>query len=149
MQLQWHWVCVLHMGSSCTVMVFQREMWTEKFQHWGTTTGRFITDSIIPLQLIMAAQICIFLPSPLMIDPLPHKRSRYTPDLIPTAISVDSENYVSTFNTPSDSTYILPNDDPNIIHVMKKSIPLKGRLHRGYCCRKHGRKICYKKTRFY
>ena len=30
-------------------MVWQSEMWTEKFQHWSTTTGRFMTASTIPL----------------------------------------------------------------------------------------------------
>ena len=35
------------------------------------------------------------------------------------------------------------------IHVPKKYVPVKGRVHIGYCCRKHGRKICYKNKRFY
>ena len=29
----------------------------KKFQHWSTTTGRFMTASIIPLQLIFFAQL--------------------------------------------------------------------------------------------
>ena len=37
----------------------------------------------------------------------------------------------------------------NTLYVMKKGVPLKGRVNRGYCCRKHGRIICYKKTMFY
>ena len=54
--------------------------------------------------------------------PPPHKRARYTPYLLPAAISVASENYVSTLATPSDSPDILPTDDPNILHVMKNMI---------------------------
>ena len=50
-------------------MVFQRKMWTGKFQHWSTTTGRFITDSIIPLQITLVAHLWIYLPIPFMIDP--------------------------------------------------------------------------------
>ena len=57
------------MVRSCTVIFFQREMWTGKFQHWSTTTGRFINASIKPLHIILVAQICIYLPLPLMIDP--------------------------------------------------------------------------------
>ena len=73
---------------------------------------------------------------PITIDdiPHPHKRARYTPYLIPAAISVASENDVSTLTTPSDSPYILPTDDPNTLNVMKKYMHLKGRVHRGYCC---------------
>ena len=44
-------------GSSYNVMVLQREMWTRKFQHWITTTGRFMTASIIPFCLILVAHI--------------------------------------------------------------------------------------------
>ena len=33
----------------------------------------------------------------------PHKIAHYTPDMLPYAISVDSENYFSTLTTPSDS----------------------------------------------
>ena len=81
--------------------------------------------------------------------PRPHKISQYTPDMLPDAISVDSENYVSTFTTLSDSPNILTYDDHNTIHVMKKYVPFKGRVNRGYFCRKHGQIICYKNTRFY
>ena len=69
LQLQWHWVWLFKMGSSYTVMVLQRKMWKRKFQHWSTTSGQFMTDSIIPLQLILVAQLCIYLPTLLMIDP--------------------------------------------------------------------------------
>ena len=79
----------------------------------------------------------------------PHKRARYAPDLFPAAISVASENSVSTLTTPSDSPDILPADDHNTLHVMKKDKPYSVRVKRGSCYRKHGRKICYKKTRFY
>ena len=130
-------------------MVLQRETRTRKFQHWSTTTGQFMTDSIINLQLIVLAQICIHLPSSLMIDPPPYKRDQYAPNMFPAAISVASENSVSTLTTPSDSPDILPTDGTKTIHVLKKDLPVKARVHIGYCCRKHGRKIYYKKTRFY
>ena len=43
-------------------------------------------------------------PPPINIDdrPHPHKIAHYTPDLLPAATSVASENCVSTFTTPSD-----------------------------------------------
>ena len=107
-----------------------------------------MTASIIPLQLILVAHICIYLPSPLMIHPPTHKRDRYTPDMLPASISVASKNSVSTLTTPSDSMYILPTDDTDTLHVMKKDAPYSCRVKIGYCCRKHGQKRCYKKTRF-
>ena len=78
-----------------------------------------MTDSIIPLQIILVSRIFIYLSSPLMID-TPHERSRYTPDILLDYISVASENYVITLTTPSDSPDLLPTDYPNNIHVMKK-----------------------------
>ena len=46
---------------------------------------------------------------PITIDdiPLPNKRSQYTPDTLPAAISVTSVNYVSMLTTPSDSTQVV------------------------------------------
>ena len=73
LQLLWHWVGLLQMGSSYTVIVMQREMRTINFQGWGTKTGWLMTASIIPLHLILADQIYIYLPSPLMIDPASRK----------------------------------------------------------------------------
>ena len=77
---------------------------------------------------------------PITIDdrPPPHKRARYAPDLLPAAISVASENYVSTLTTPYDSPDILPTDGPKNLHVLKKDVPLKGKVYREYCCMKHG-----------
>ena len=69
--------------------------------------------------------------------PPPQNRSRYSPDMLPPAIYVASENSVSTLTTPSDSPYIFPTDDPNNLHVLKKDGPLKGRVNRVYCCRKN------------
>ena len=107
-----------------------------------------MTASIISLQMILLAQLCI---SPITIDDKPqlHKISRYTSYLLPTAISVASENSVSTLNTPSDSIYLLPSDNPNTLHGMKKCLTFKGRVNIGCCCRKLGQIICYKNTRFY
>ena len=74
----------------------------------------------------MVAQLCIYLPSPLMIDPPPPKRARYAPNLLPATISVASENSVSTLTTPSDLPDILPTDGPKNLHVLKKYVPVKG-----------------------
>ena len=137
------------MEISCTALVFQRERWTGEFQHWSTTTGSFMNASVIPLQMILVAQLCIYLPSPLMIYPPTHKRVWYAPDLLPASISIASTNSVSNLTTPSDSPEILPTDDPNTLHVVNKDTPLEGRVHIGYYCIKHGWKRCYKKTRFY
>ena len=145
LQLQWSWVWVLQMGSSCTVMILQREMWTRNYQHCSTTTGIFITASIIPLQMILVSQLCIYLPSPLMIDPPLHKRSQYTPDMLLAAIYFPSENYLSNLTTPSDSPDILPTYDTNTLHVMKKYEPYRGRDKIWYCCRKHGQKYATKR----
>ena len=49
--------------------------------------------------------------------PCPHKRARYTPDLLPAAISVASDFFLITLTTPSDSPDLLPNYDPNTLHV--------------------------------
>ena len=72
--------------------------------------------------------------------PLLHKKSHYTPSLLTDAIYVASENYVSTLTTPSDSPDLLPSDYPDTLLVMKKYVPFLGRVHRGYCCRKHDKK---------
>ena len=97
----------------------------------------------------LVAQICIYLTSPLMMVPPPHKRALYTQNILPDVISVASGNYVSTLTTPSGSPDLLPTDDHNNLHVMKKDVPLKGRFNRRYCCRKHGQIRCYKNTMFY
>ena len=69
--------------------------------------------------------------------PRPHKRSRYTPDLLPYAISVASENYFSTLITSSVSTDLLPSDAPNNLHFIKKYEPFLDRTKIGYFFRKH------------
>ena len=88
---------------------------------------------------------------PITIDdrPPPPKRARYAPNLLPATIYVVSENSVSTLTTPSDLPDILPTDGQKNVHVLKKGLPVNSRVHRGYCCRIHGRIRCYKKTRFY
>ena len=55
----------------------------------------------------------------------PHKRSRYTPVLLPDTISVASENSISTFTTPSDLPQLFPltSDDPKPFHAMNKDNP--------------------------
>ena len=54
-----------------------------------------------------------------------HKRSRYTPYLLPYAISVASENSVSILTTPSDYTEMIPSSDTHNIHVIRKYVPLQ------------------------
>ena len=57
LQQQWNWVWVLHMGSSYTAIVLQREMGTRKFQHWSsTTTVWFINTSKFPLHMNLTYQ---------------------------------------------------------------------------------------------
>ena len=77
--------------------------------------------------------------------PPPHKMARYAPNLLPATISVASEKSFSNFTTPSYLPDILPTDGPKTLHVLKKDVPVKGRVHRGYCCRKHGRKYAIKR----
>ena len=98
-----------------------------------------MTDSRITLQLILAAHIWIQPPIPVDDRPYQHKISRCTPYMLPDTIYVASENYVSTFTKPSDSPrlFLLPSDDPNPPHAMKKDDPYRGRVKIGYCCRKH------------
>ena len=81
--------------------------------------------------------------------PHPHKRSQYTPDLLPADIYVASDNYFITLTNPSYSKDLLPSDDSNTLHVMSKDVLFLSSLKIGYFCRRHDQKICYKKTRFY
>ena len=71
---------------------------------------------------------------PITTDDRPHlhKRYHFTPDLLPAAISVASENYFSTLTALSDLPDLLPSDDHNTLHVMKKYEPYHGRLKIGY-----------------
>ena len=75
---------------------------------------------------------------------LSHKIAHYTPDLLPYAISVASENASITLTTTSDSPYILPSDDPITLHVMKKYVPLLCGAKIGYCCSKHDKNMSQK-----
>ena len=69
----------------------------------------------------------------------PNKRSRYTPNPLPAAIYVASENSVSTLTTLSDSpqvialNYYAPNTDHN---TMRKK-PGHATEKIGYCSRRH------------
>ena len=69
---------------------------------------------------------------PIIIDNIPHldKRARYTPDLLPAAISVASEKSIITFTNPSDSPQhlVLTSDDTNHIRYIKKDEPYSGRV---------------------
>ena len=93
-----------------------------------------MTVSIIPRQMALVDQLCIYLPLPLMIEsdhlpPItiddrtrPHKRACYTPDMISDTISVASQNYFSTFTTPSDSLDLIPSDYLNTLHIMRMDV---------------------------
>ena len=76
-----------------------------------------------------------------------HKRSCYTPDLLPGFIFVAFGNYVSTLTTPSDSPQllILPYDDTKPTYASNKYDPYRGRMKRGYCCRKNYEKYAIKR----
>ena len=60
--------------------------------------------------------------------PCPYKRSRYTPDLLPTAIYVASKIYFINLTTPSYSQDILTYDDTNTFHVVNKYETFLGRV---------------------
>ena len=59
---------------------------------------------------------------PINIDDIPHKHkiALYTPYLLPDAISVASEHFVSTLTAPSYFLDLLPADYPNPLHAMNK-----------------------------
>ena len=79
--------------------------------------------------------------NPITIDDRPclHKISCYTPDLLPSAISVASGNSVSNLTAPPDSPHLLllTSDDPNPPHVIKKNETYRSRVKRGYYFRKY------------
>ena len=79
-------------------------------------------------------------------SPHPNKRSRYTSDHLPDAISVTYGYYVSTLTTPSNSPKLLePNyDDPDTLHTIMSGNPYHGRIKRGYWSRFHYGIIYYK-----
>ena len=79
--------------------------------------------------------------------PLHHKIARYTPDLLPVAISVASKNYVSTLTNPSDLSqiFLLTSGDTNPPHEIIKDEPFHVRVKIGYCCRKHDAKEATKR----
>ena len=96
--------------------------------------------SIITLQMNLLAQLCIYLPSPLMIDPV-HMKEPDIPQIcshLPSLLPL--KNCVSNLTNPYDYPYILPSNDRNTLHVMKKYVPSQGSVQRGFCCRKHGKK---------
>ena len=137
------------MGRSYNVMVLQRKMFTRKSQHW-IYNNRMVYDCFNDPFPAVFGFLALNLP-PITIDdrPHPHKRARYTPNLLPAAIYVATENYVSNLTTPSDLLDLIPSGHPNTLYVMKKYVPLTFRVKRGYWCRKHGQIRCYKKIRFY
>ena len=79
--------------------------------------------------------------------PIPHKRARYTPDLLPATIYVVSRKYVITLTTPSYSPQLLllSSGDPNHHCVMNKDEAYRGRVKRGYWSRKHDEKDATKR----
>ena len=56
------------------------------------------------------------------------------------SVSVVSENYLSTLTTPFYLTDFLPYDDHNTLFVMRIDVPVRGRVHRGYCSWRHAHK---------
>ena len=79
--------------------------------------------------------------NPITIDDITsmNNRYRYTPDLIPAAISVASENFVGTLATPYDSPppLLIPYDDPILPHEMRKDQPYCVRVKIRYCSKKY------------
>ena len=86
--------------------------------------------SIIPLQINLVDHLLFYLTLNFMIYPA-HKKSPNYLIYAPYAISVASgEN--STLITPYDSLDLFTTDNLNILHVMKKYVPLLGRVKRVY-----------------
>ena len=98
--------------------------------------------SINPFQLIVVAQIIIYLPLPFMIYPSRIKY-HYTPDLLPAAIFVASGNSVRAFSTPSNFTrlLLLNSDDTRHCYAINEYELYFGRVKIGYCSRKRDEKI--------
>ena len=65
--------------------------------------------------------------------------------MLPAAISIASEESISTLTTPSDLPYLFPSDDPNNFHVINKDVPFLGRAKIGYHCRKRDKKDAKKR----
>ena len=95
-----------------------------------------MTASIVPLHIIFGIPDLNLPPTTIDYRPCPHKRALHTPDLLPAAISVTSENYFIAMTTLFYSSDILPSDDYNPLHVMKKyekgekRIPMQETLRR-------------------
>ena len=89
---------------------------------------------------------------PITIDDItsPDKIACYTPDLIPDAIFISSEKYVSTLTTPYDYSQVrvITSDELKAHHPTKKDNPVHGKVQIGYFSRQHDGKICYKKPVF-
>ena len=86
-------------------------------------------------------------PNTIYYRPCPDKRSRYNPDLIPAAISVASEIFVSNLTTSSDSPQLLllTSEYPNPRHVVNKYESYRGRVKIEYCSSKRDEKYATKK----
>ena len=112
-QLQWHWVGVLQMESSYSVMELQREVWKQNStKDYNNRTDYECFKNTFPDG---CGTPDLNLP-PITIDDRhrPHKWARYTTDLLPAAIYVASESHVSTLTIPSDTPQllVLTSDDP-------------------------------------
>ena len=82
----------------------------------------FMTASINPLKYYYVIPDLNIPPVTIADRPRYHKRACCIPYLLPSAISVESENYVSTLITPCGSPrlFLLSSDYPNHLGVMKK-----------------------------
>ena len=56
-------------GKILFIMVFQREVSTRKLQQEGKISGQFMTDSLIPFQMVVVSKVSIYFPLPFMTDP--------------------------------------------------------------------------------
>ena len=85
-------------------------------------------------------------PIPIDDSTLPDKRARYTPDLLPYAISIAYEDSVITLTAPYDPPQVLAltSGDPNPNNFMNKYNPVHGRVKRGYWSRRRDGKIYIK-----
>ena len=123
-------------------MESHREVWKIKFQQESATTGNFITDSMIPFQMIVVAQLWIHLPLPLLIDPTRIKYPTIPLICLHLPFMLPLKNILVNLTTPSYSPQLLllTSDDPNPCHSTNKDKPYHGMVKILYCSRKHDEK---------
>ena len=97
----------LYMVRLYSVFSFHIKSRTSPFQWENTIIGQFITDLIIPFQLMFFSPDFNLHPIPIDDSPHPNKSGQYTSDMLPDIISVASGNSSNVLTTPDDSLQLL------------------------------------------